>query len=438
MLPKVIVTGTGMSTPGGQQLLAASLFDANAVVVRTLSHPGLEEALAKALQPQVPVISCDDLYAASTSFEEVYARIASRVADLARSSDGPVAYLVPGSPLIAEAAVALLRKRDDIAIEIRLSPGVIDLALERLGLDPLEGFAVADATSLAGQLGSYHGNVLALQAYDPMIASDLALAGLEAGAEVVFLHHLGLSDEIVASVENAQDPKLAAADHLSSLALIGLKHRHEELARVVEVVAELRSRCPWDAEQTHQSLAKHLIEESYEVIEAIEAADQSPESSTHLEEELGDLLLQVLFHANIGSEEGEFDLESIASKLTEKLVARHPHVFGDQVAHNAEEVLARWERSKQEQKGRNSIADGIPQSLPAALRLQKLAKKAAALTGTNDLAKEMSAELSQDATEHAVIAAALAYIVGGGDLEQLLRSAARDLEDRIRVQEPST
>ena len=436
MLPKVIITGTGLGGDGGR-LLAESLAGATAVVVRTLRHPELEEALARAIEPHVPVISCDDLYDASDSFAETYARIAQRVIDLAGASGGPVAYLVPGSPLIAEAVVGLLRERDGIDLEIRLTPGVIDLALDRLGIDPIDGFSVADAAALAGQLDRYHGNVLALQAYDPIIARELALAGSEAGAQVVLLHHLGLADEIVAEIESYRDPRLADADHLTSLALIGLGYRHEQLAHAVEMVADLRVRCPWDAEQTHESLAKHLIEEAYEVVEAIEAAEASPEGSSHLEEELGDLLLQVLFHANIASEEGEFDLESIAAKLTEKLVARHPHVFGDQSAHNAEEVLARWERSKQEQKGRESIVDGIPPSLPAALRLQKLAKKAAALTGDYDLAAELAATAARDSTETALIGAAVDYISSGGDLEQLLRTTARDLEGRIRAREAS-
>ena len=153
--------------------------------------------------------------------------------------------------------------------------------------------------------------------------------------------------------------------------------RKELFDQLVEVFAALRSEngCPWDREQTHESIKPDLIEEAYEVIEAIDAGD-----STKLREELGDLLGNVMLHAQIAKDEGEFDINDIIKILTEKLIRRHPHVFGDQVANNADQVLKNWEQIKRSESGhedRESVLDGVPDLLPNLQRAQKLQRKAA-------------------------------------------------------------
>jgi tetrapyrrole methylase family protein/MazG family protein len=140
----------------------------------------------------------------------------------------------------------------------------------------------------------------------------------------------------------------------------------EDLIRVME---RLREGCPWDREQTHESLKKYLIEEAYEVLEAIDEGDDSK-----LMEELGDLFLQPVFHSQIAKERGAFTIEDVINHLVEKLIERHPHVFGDA---QAQEVLRNWEKKKAE--SRDSILDGIPKHLPALMRSQKLQDKAAAV-----------------------------------------------------------
>ncbi len=132
--------------------------------------------------------------------------------------------------------------------------------------------------------------------------------------------------------------------------------------------------CPWDREQTHETLIPHLLEEAYEVAEAIRNQDMP-----HLREELGDLLLQPVLHAEIASETGAFDLDGIATELTEKLIRRHPHVFGEASAETSDAVLKQWDAIKREEKGtqRESILHGISHGLPALMRAQKLQKKAA-------------------------------------------------------------
>ncbi|MGQ9778397.1 MAG: nucleoside triphosphate pyrophosphohydrolase [Bacillota bacterium] len=150
----------------------------------------------------------------------------------------------------------------------------------------------------------------------------------------------------------------------------------EEIKRLTEIMTRLRGEggCPWDKQQTHLSLKPYLIEEAYEVLEAIDAG--SPE---RLQEELGDLLLQIVFHAQIAKEEGYFDLEGVARAINEKLIRRHPHVFGERTVASVEEVLVNWERLKENEYGeeRASALAGVPIGLPALMRAQKLQAKAA-------------------------------------------------------------
>jgi MazG family protein len=150
-----------------------------------------------------------------------------------------------------------------------------------------------------------------------------------------------------------------------------------EVARFDELVRTLRRDCPWDREQTHQSLVRHLLEESYEVLDAVAALGPDGQGDELLEEELGDLLFQVVFHATLARERGAFGLADVATGIHDKLVARHPHVFGDIEAADSGEVLRNWEQLKQAEKGRASVMDGIPEALPALLYAEKVQRKAA-------------------------------------------------------------
>jgi MazG family protein len=149
----------------------------------------------------------------------------------------------------------------------------------------------------------------------------------------------------------------------------------DSISRLKQVVARLRAPdgCPWDREQTHMSLRSALVEECHEVIEAIEKADDA-----NLQEELGDILLHVVMHSQMAGERGAFSFEDVTTTVSEKMVRRHPHVFGDTSAANSEEVLTQWDQIKRREKGGTTGAlDGIPSSLPALLRAQNAQKKAA-------------------------------------------------------------
>src|SRR6266536_512876 len=148
----------------------------------------------------------------------------------------------------------------------------------------------------------------------------------------------------------------------------------ERLLDLIRVMHRLRSPggCPWDREQTHQSLARHLLEEAHETLEAIDAGDPA-----HLREELGDLLLQVVFHAEMAAQEGEFDIDDVAEGIVTKLIRRHPHVFGELEVDSAAQVLVNWERIKKEEKGDHGLDEEIPSTLPALARAAKVQRRAA-------------------------------------------------------------
>lgn len=196
------------------------------------------------------------------------------------------------------------------------------------------------------------------------------------------------------------------------------------LLDLVSVMDRLRTECPWDREQTHRTLAKHLLEETYETLEAIESGDYA-----HLREELGDLLLQVYFHARVAADAGAegFTIDDVAGGIVDKLVHRHPHVFAGVDVAGADEVERNWESLKAAEKGRGSVLDGIPLALPALARADKVVRRAAKV----GLAPDVSAAGLGDRLMALVVEACAA----GEDPEQALREAVHRLADAVRAGE---
>ncbi len=145
-----------------------------------------------------------------------------------------------------------------------------------------------------------------------------------------------------------------------------------DLAKIMVDLRNVEKGCPWDKEQTHESLKPYLIEEAYEVLEAIESGEDAL-----LKEELGDLLFQVIFHSQLAKENGRFTIENVIATVSEKMIRRHPHVFGSENAENSSDVLSRWEEIKKEEKKRDSILEGVPRSLPSLIRAKRLMDRAA-------------------------------------------------------------
>lgn len=194
-----------------------------------------------------------------------------------------------------------------------------------------------------------------------------------------------------------------------------------ELERLRQVMARLRSSCPWDAKQTHQSLLTHLIEETAEVVDAVETGDD-----TDLAEELGDLLLQVYFHAQIAQESGRFDLEDVARGITDKLIRRHPHVFAGEAV--PDDMWQSWEERKRTEKGRTSALDGIAGALSALARTQKVISRARTHGVVLDLPSEA---VAADEVGRQIVDLVARAQVCGIDADAATRAALRDLEAEI-------
>ncbi|MFV0453059.1 MAG: MazG family protein [Propioniciclava sp.] len=187
----------------------------------------------------------------------------------------------------------------------------------------------------------------------------------------------------------------------------------------------LRRECPWDAQQTHESLVTYLVEEAAEVVEAIEAGDD-----THLREELGDLLLQVVFHAEIAAEEDRFTLDDVADQVADKLIQRHPYVFG--TAAVPEDLHRTWEARKRAEKGRTSALDGIPGALDTLARATKVVSR----SRLHQVAVELPEEpISAEATGQEILAVVARAQAAGIDADQATRAAVRALETRVRQTE---
>lgn len=341
------------------QLLA----DAPVVRLRTRVHPAAAD---------LDFESYDDWYESAESFEQLYARIADDLVRLAHESPhGEVLYAVPGSPVVAERTVELLRERGDVDVICEPAVSVIDVACAALGVDPMaSGLRVIDALDSSEPLRG-PGPLLILQTYAPEVLATVA-DRLAAATPVVVLHHLGLDDERIVALVAGELTNFARADHLTSLYVAQLRTAGEAMDDLVSFTRRLRAQCPWDQEQTHASLSRYLLEESYEALDAIEALARMIEAHEeddvvveHAREELGDLLFQVLFHAELADEEGRFDLTSVADAERDKLTGRHPHVFGDVVVNTAADVAANWEIIKRVEKGRQSILDGFAWGAPS-------------------------------------------------------------------------
>jgi tetrapyrrole methylase family protein/MazG family protein len=178
------------------------------------------------------------------------------------------------------------------------------------------------------------------------------------------------------------------------------------MVRLEELGRTLRAKCPWDRQQTHQSLTRYLVEESYEVLEAIDELGTEGTGYEHLEEELGDVLFQVVFHSVLASEEGQFALSDVARNVHDKLVGRHPHVFGDVDAKTPEQVSKNWEQIKKREKGRTSTMDDVPRNLPALLYAHKIQSRAATVGFDWESAEGAFPKISEELAELSVAIAA--------------------------------
>jgi tetrapyrrole methylase family protein/MazG family protein len=444
--PTVVVVGLG---PAGPDLVTAgataAIARADRRFVRTTRHPAA---------PVVePATSFDDVYQRADTIDEVYTAIVEALV-AAATEHGRVLYAVPGSPVVAEHTVELLVADERVAVELVPALSFVDLAWVRLGIDPVErGVRLVDGHRFAAEAAGERGPLLVGQCDDADVLSEVKLAigdVVDTGPPptdpvdvsekygeptVIVLQRLGLADESVVELPWHELDRAVDPDHLTSVYVPALAAPVAgEVAAFAEVVRRLRAECPWDREQTHHSLRRHLLEEAYEVLEAIDHIDlEAGEGFDHLEEELGDLLFQVVFHSVLAAEEGRFTLADVARGVADKLIGRHPHVFAGATAGSADEVAAGWEQLKKAEKGRASVMDGIPAALPALLYASKVQKKASS-QGV-DWRSLLADDAGVSDTGRRLLEAVDAAVRAGDDAETELRIAAEHVRDRYRAGE---
>jgi tetrapyrrole methylase family protein/MazG family protein len=366
----ITIVGLGPGDPRHLTLEACEILQAASEIwLRTERHPTVE-----GLPPETPRHSFDSLYEEAGHFSQVYEGIVDRLMALAERPQG-VVYAVPGHPRVGEATVErVLEEADRAGVETRVVEGLsfVESTLTALGIDALDGLQVFDAIDLS----RYHHpplnpDVPALigQLYNRSLAGAVKLTLMNQYPdehEVALIHAAGTEEQRIVRLLLYQLDRRQVADplptHLTSLYVPPLIDV-ASFEGFQETVAHLRAPegCPWDREQTHESLRAALLEEAYESVAAIDRGDLDG-----LREELGDLLLQVVLQTQIATEGGTFKMPQVIAAIDAKLKYRHPHVWGETAVEDTGEVLHNWEELKREEKGeRESILEGVPRALPA-------------------------------------------------------------------------
>jgi tetrapyrrole methylase family protein/MazG family protein len=381
MAKTITVVGLGAGdfnqiTMGTYQLLK----DAETLYLRTKDHP----VIRNLEKERISFASFDELYEQHESFQEVYDSIVAFLIEKACSQN--IVYAVPGHPLVAEQTVQMLLERQDesgVNVVIKGGQSFIDPILTTLRIDPIEGLQLLDGTSLRKEELQLEQHIIIAQVYDSFVASEIKLTLMERypdDYQVVIVTAAGSSEERIQSVKLLELDRIVGLNNLTAVYVPPVQDEtflEREFYTLRKVIQILRGPdgCPWDQKQTHHSLKKYLIEETYEVLEAIDEEDDE-----HLVEELGDVLLQVLLHAQIGEDEGYFTIDDIIGVLTRKMIRRHPHVFGESKLDTAEEVKQSWDEIKKEERDNaqpDSLLTGVTKGLPSLYRAYEYQKKAA-------------------------------------------------------------
>ena len=349
------------------------------IYLRTQKHPTVDYLKSIGIVFE----TYDDRYEQHNNFDDVYRAIAEDLIGK-HNKYGDIIYGVPGHPLVAETSVKLLINLCDLkGINIEILPAVsfIDAVIESLKLDPIEGLKIIDAFDIVDQILDKRVGVIITQVYNKSIASDVKLALLEYykdDMEIYFVRAAGVKGlESTRKINLYELDRQEDVDYLTSIYIPRELEATSDFHDLIKVMDTLRGEngCQWDKCQTHESLKKNLIEECYEVLEAIDEKDEDK-----IIEELGDVLLQVIFHAQIGKEQGYFNINDVIKGITNKMINRHPHIFVNKECLNPEEVTKNWENIKMVEKGFSNYTDTlkhIPKNLPGLMRADKVQQKAA-------------------------------------------------------------
>jgi tetrapyrrole methylase family protein/MazG family protein len=386
MTPMITLLGLGPGNPSLLTVEAVQLLESiPEIYLRTSQHPTVAGFPAS-----LQVHSFDDLYDSSPSFDYVYAHIVDQVLELAKRPQG-VVYAVPGHPFVAETTCPEIVGRAKLeGIPVRIIEGLsfIEPTISALGIDPLPHLAIIDALELASAHVPHFppdAPALIAQIHSRTVANEVKLTLMEIYPDehpTRLVHAAGTSEELV------EDLPLHAIDQsqhiglLTSLYLPPLE-KGTSFETFHEIIAHLRAPdgCPWDREQTHQTLRNNLLEETYETLEALDA-----DNAVHMREEFGDLLLQITLHSQIASEYGEFNIAQVFKGIHDKIIRRHPHVFADLKVEGVEHVLQNWEKLKAAERTEElkenggfekGLLDGVAKALPALSQAQEIQARAA-------------------------------------------------------------
>jgi tetrapyrrole methylase family protein / MazG family protein len=389
-MAQLIIVGLGPGSLAGLptgtlHLLQQQSADGGAVYLRTERHPVVDDLRAQG----IVFSALDRFYEEADDFNEVYQKITEFLLGEAKEK-GDVLYAVPGHPGVAETTVQKLRAQGPAAgVEIVVGPGhsFLDEMLARLGVDPNDGLVTLDGTSLLARQLNPSLHAIIAQVYSRDVASDVKLTLMEIypdDYEVTIVRAVGVEGmERIETLPLYELDRIDWIDHLTSVYVPATEEErvvNRQFWKFVDIIAALRdpdTGCPWDLKQTHQSLRKYMLEEAYEAADAIDRDE--PED---LADELGDVLLQIVLHAQIGSEEGTFNIHDVVRHVTDKMIRRHPHVFATAEAETAEDVVTNWAEIKRQEKETagemvESLLDEVKVSLPAATAAVRLQKKAA-------------------------------------------------------------
>lgn len=400
---KIQIIGLGAGTLEQLPLgIYRVLLKAENVYLRTREHPVVKELETEGLT----FSSFDETYEKHNSFEAVYEEICEELFKLAEHQS--IIYAVPGHPLVAERTVQILLERaNERGVEIEIGGGqsFLDPLFQAVKVDPIEGFQLLDATSLKIDEVEIRQHIIIGQVYDSFMASEVKLTLMEKlpdDYEVYIVTAAGSREEQVTKIPLYELDREVSLNNLTSVYVPPVKDEvilYKQFSKFRQIIAQLRgpNGCPWDKEQTHQSLKRYLIEESYELIEAIDEEDVD-----HIIEELGDVLLQVMLHAQIGEDDGYFSIDDVIESISDKMVRRHPHVFADTEAETADDVVKNWQEIKKAEKGQVTVThllEGIGMHLPNTLRAYEIQKKAAKVGFDWDKVEDAIAKVGEEIEE---------------------------------------
>jgi tetrapyrrole methylase family protein/MazG family protein len=362
-----------------------TLSTAPRILARTHRHPCLAE-----LGERISIHSCDDLYEQYSDFAAVYAAITERVLMLAQEPGG-VVYAVPGHPWVGEATTRLILEQATAAgLTVQIIGGLsfVETVYAAVGVDMMDGGQVVDAMLLAQQ---HHPQVevglplVVGQLYSAQMASDVKLTLMNAYPDehpVTLVQAASTAHQRVQKCPLFELDRGDNFDHLTSLYVPPL--RYGSFTDLQEIVARLQAPdgCPWDREQTLESLRKDLLGEVAEVLEAIDMEAGGQDNSLHIAEELGDLYSVATMMVQIATEEGRFNMSDSIHEIVTKLIRRHPHIFGDTTISGVDQLVQNWDAIKAAEKaakGQTQVSplDGVPAHLPALEKARKLQSKAA-------------------------------------------------------------